>query len=119
MPSEKDENGEPFILRESGFDIFPYFPVRWDVTAGEVYGISPAMDCLPDTKMVQSMNKSALKATHLSVNPPLVASAEIKGDGINLIPGGVTFISSSYQGGKALLPLSSKARLSRNVVLYG
>lgn len=105
MPSEKDENGEPFILRESGFDIFPYFPVRWDVTAGEVYGISPAMDCLPDTKMVQSMNKSALKATHLSVNPPLVASAEIKGDGINLIPGGVTFISSSYQGGQGITSL--------------
>lgn len=105
MPSEKDDNGNPFVLRESGFDIFPYFPVRWDVTAGEVYGISPAMDCLPDTKMVQSMNKSALKATHLSVNPPLVASAEIKGDGINLIPGGVTFISSSYQGGQGITSL--------------
>lgn len=105
MPSEKDEDGNPFVLRESGFDIFPYFPVRWDVTAGEVYGISPAMDCLPDTKMVQSMNKSALKATHLSVNPPLVSSAEIKGKGINLIPGGVTYISSSYQGNQGITSL--------------
>lgn len=105
MPSERGEDGNPFVLRESGFDFFPYFPVRWDVTAGEVYGISPAMDCMPDTKMVQSMNKSALKATHLSVNPPLVSSAEIKGKGINLIPGGVTYISSSYQGNQGITSL--------------
>ncbi len=105
MPGERGANGEPFVLKESGFDLFPYFPVRWDVVAGEVYGISPAMNSLPDAKMVQSMNRSALKAAHLSVNPPLVVSAELQGKGINCVPGGVTYISSSCQGGQAISSL--------------
>lgn len=99
------QNKNPFILRESGFDVFPFFGVRWDVSAGDVYGTSPAMDCIADAKMIQSMNKNALKASHLSVNPPLVVSAELQGKGINCIPGGVTFVSSSYQGTQAITSL--------------
>lgn len=105
MTTGDSSDKSPHILRESGFDMFPFFGVRWDVNAGEVYGVSPGMDCLPDAKMLQNIWKSTLKATHAAVNPPLLASSELQGRGINCVPGGITYISSSYQGQQAVTPL--------------
>lgn len=105
MQNGDSANRSPHILRESGFDVFPYFGVRWDVNAGEVYGVSPAMDCLPDAKMIQNINKNLLSAVHLAIKPPLLASSELQGRGLNLIPGGITYINSSYKGSQAVTPL--------------
>ena len=47
------ENGDEMYLRESGFDTFPGLCPRWSRSGGDIYGGSPAMDCLGDGRQLQ------------------------------------------------------------------
>ncbi len=80
------------VLSESGFMEFPGFGVRWDVAGNDVYGRSPAMDVLPDCRMLQQMGITMLKAIHKSVDPPTAVSASLKSVGLDLTPGGVNYV---------------------------
>ena len=82
------------LLRESGFDSFPFFGVRWNVLSGDVYGTSPAMDTLPDCRMLQQMAKTTLKGVHKMVDPPVNVPAELKNVGVDLTPGGANYVSA-------------------------
>jgi len=84
------------VLSESGFMEFPHLCGRWDVTGADVYGYSPAMDVMPDVKMLQEMAKSQLLAVHKVVNPPMRVPAGYK-QRLNLIPGAQNFVNSSQQ----------------------
>lgn len=86
--------GRPHVLRESGFEDFPGFGPRWDTMAGSAYGRSPAMDCLPDCKMLQQMGITTLKAIHKSVDPPMGVTASLKAVGLDLTPGGLNYVEN-------------------------
>ncbi len=83
------------ILSESGFAEFPGFGVRWDVVGNDVYGRSPAMDVLPDCRMLQQMGITTLKAIHKAVDPPTAVSASLKSIGLDLTPGGVNYVEAA------------------------
>ncbi len=83
------------VLSEAGFMEFPGFGVRWDVAGNDVYGRSPAMDVLPDCRMLQQMGITMLKAIHKSVDPPTAVSASLKAVGLDLTPGGVNYVEAS------------------------
>ncbi len=84
--------GPHSILSESGFEEFPGFGVRWDVAGNDVYGRSPAMDVLPDCRMLQQMGITMLKAIHKAVDPPTAVSASLKSVGLDLTPGGINYV---------------------------
>ncbi len=87
-------SGKVHILSEAGFEEFPGFGVRWDVVGNDVYGRSPAMDVLPDSRMLQQMGITMLKAIHKSVDPPTAVSASLKTVGLDLTPGGVNYVEA-------------------------
>jgi len=60
------------LITVSGYDSMPHHCVRWAKMTGEVYGRSPATKCLPDIKMLNSMEKTLLKAGQKVVDPPMV-----------------------------------------------
>lgn len=60
------------LLKESGYDGFPYHVARWNKIAGEVYGRGPTDDCLPDIRMLQRMEFTIIKAGQKQTDPPLV-----------------------------------------------
>jgi len=88
---------EKLILDLGGFNEFPYMVPRWTKTAGEVYGRSPAMTCLPDIKMVNEMSKTVIKAAQKATDPPLL----VPDDGFMLplrtVPGGLNYYRSGTQ----------------------
>ena len=105
-PFKKNKKNKPFascwvskeykkIVKESGFNSFPYHCPRWTKIAGEIYGRSPAMDCLPDIRMVNEMKKTLLKSAQKKVDPALV----IDNDGfllpISTAPGAMIYRDSS------------------------
>ncbi|WP_291449458.1 portal protein [Desulfovibrio sp.] len=92
-------------LRESGFDSFPFFGVRWNVLSGDVYGTSPAMDTMPDCRMLQQMAKTTLKGVHKMVDPPVNVAAELQSVGVDLTPGGVNYVSMMGNNGAAVTPV--------------
>ncbi len=91
----RSSKGHMHILSESGFQEFPGFGVRWDVVGNDVYGRSPAMDVLPDCRMLQQMGITTLKAIHKSVDPPTAVSASLKSIGLDLTPGGVNYVEAA------------------------
>lgn len=98
--------GAPHLLREGGFDGFPGFGPRWDATAEDVYGRSPAMDVLPDCRMLQQMARTTLKAIHKSVDPPMSVAAGLRSVGLDLTAGGLNFVDGMPgQAPRAATPL--------------
>jgi hypothetical protein len=74
---------------ESGFQEFPCSFPRWDTTAGEVYGRSPAMLALGDSLTLQVMGETILRAGQLAVDPVLLtADDSVFGDVVSF-PGGI------------------------------
>lgn len=96
------------IFLESGYVEFPYHVSRWSKLAGEIYGRSPAMTCLPDIKMLNQMSKVTIKAAQKAVDPPLM----VPDDGFMLplktAPSSLMFYQ---QGTDPIVPLESKGRL--------
>lgn len=97
MMAGTDQQGAPHVLSESGFEEFPAFAPRWDVSGSQVYGRSPAMDVLPDCRMLQGMYTTLLKTLHQNVQPSLSVMASLKSVGLDLRPGGMNFVET-YDG---------------------
>ena len=104
-----------FLLSEGGFEEFPGFGVRWDVTGNDVYGTSPAMQTRPACQMVQQMKLTALKAAHKEVDPPTVGPGTLKN--MDLMPGGQTFVDSAGQG-QAVYPAQQVRPQLQNTLLF-
>lgn len=95
-------------LRERGYDEFPYHVPRWTKLAGELYGRSPAMTCLPDIKMINTMSKVIIKAGQKLVDPPLI----VPDDGfmlpIKTAPGSLIFKTAGQED--TIQPLVTNGR---------
>ena len=59
------------LLRESGFEEFPYAAPRWTKINKEKYGRSPAMKVMADIKMINQMMKVTIQGAQLAILPPL------------------------------------------------
>lgn len=96
------------IFSESGYNSFPYHVPRWSKLAGEIYGRSPAMTCLPDIKMINQMSKVVIKGAQKAVDPPLM----VPDDGFMLplktAPSSLIFYQ---QGTEPIQPLETRARI--------
>lgn len=119
-PQDTDKTKKPFIscyvlkdskvtLREKGYDTFPYAVPRWTKIAGEVYGRSPAMKCLPDTKMINQMMKVTIRSAQKIVDPPLMAPDDGIMGGVKTQPGAINY----YRAGSSdrIEPLETGARI--------
>lgn len=103
------EDGE--IIRESGFQEFPYLAPRLSKTAGETYGRGPGMTALPDMKMLNELMKMVVKAAQKVVDPPL----QIPDDGyllpIKTVPGSQNFFRSNSPAQARITPIETHGRI--------
>tara|TARA_R110002126_G_scaffold110234_5_gene247350 strand:+ start:45 stop:1664 length:1620 start_codon:yes stop_codon:yes gene_type:complete len=91
------------ILFEGGFKKMPIYVPRWDVLGGDVYGRGPGMDTLGDIKQLQHQQKRKAQAIDKMVNPPMVASVNLRGKPSTTLPGGNTYVDPT-QGGQGFQP---------------
>ena len=92
------------ILKESGFNRFPYIVPRYLTISNDVYGCgSPGWLSLPANKMLQDMEKSKIKTIHKLVEPPMRAPSSLKGMPLRTGPGGITYFDGANSD--ALKPL--------------
>ncbi len=66
------------IVKRGGFDELPYLVARFALVPGEIMGRGPAMELLPEIKMLNRMKKSFIEAAEKAVNPPLI----VEDDGV-------------------------------------
>ena len=90
------------VLSEKGFDYFPVLVPRWGVTGEDVYGTdSPGMTVIGDIKQLQRGEKKSIMAVDKQVDPPMSAPETMKTKRASILPGDITYLSSSelQQGG--------------------
>lgn len=76
------------IVRESGYEEFPFSVPRWGVAPGEIYGRGPGTDALADMKMLQQKAKAQIRGEQLAVEPPIDIPASGYMMPLSLVPGG-------------------------------
>jgi hypothetical protein len=128
VPNRKGKKGElsknkPFLsyyfsmeeqrtLRVGGFEEFPMAVGRFGVSSGEIYGRSPAMQALPDIKLVNKIWETTIRAAQKTINPPL----QVPDDGsflpVNRKPGGITYYRA---GGDLIRPLETGGRVDLGI----
>lgn len=85
-------------LRESGYKRFPAVCPRWELETGDVYGESPGMEALGDTKQLQHEQLRKGQAIDFMTQPPLQVPSSMKGRGVEGMPGGVNYVDSTASG---------------------
>jgi len=85
---------EKLLLKEGGYQEFPYMVPRWSKTSGEIYGRSPSMTCMPDIKMVNEMMKTTIRAAQKATDPPLMVPDDGFMMPLRTIPGGLNYYRS-------------------------
>lgn len=92
-------------LSVSGFDDFPAYAFRWEVTGEDIYGTDcPGMTALGDIKGLQIEEKRKAQAIDLMVRPLLTGPATLKNTPIQSLPGGLTIYDGDDQR-QALKPI--------------
>jgi hypothetical protein len=96
-------------ISERGYDQFPFIVARWSKVSGETYGRSPAMEVLPDIKMLQEMTKTTIKAAQKVVDPPLLVPDDGFLGPIRTMPAGLNYYRSGSQD--TIEPLQTNGRV--------
>lgn len=86
------------LLSARGFNEFPVIACRWELSANDVYGSSPAMDALGDVKQLQQESIEKGRSLNIMNSPPLVADIQLQNRASAFAPRGVTYISGLTNG---------------------
>ncbi len=92
------------MLHVAGFNEFPVMCPRWDLNGEDVYGSSPGMDCLGDTKQLEADQVRKGQNVDKITNPPLAAPESLKTKKVSQIPGDITYYNTQT-GGVRVEPL--------------
>jgi hypothetical protein len=103
------------LVKEGGFNEFPFIVPRWNTASGEDMGRSPGMVALPDSNTLQAMGETILVAGQRSADPPLMAPNDGAFNELNTFPGGISYYdvetAASLRGKNPFFPLISGANL--------
>jgi len=84
------DEGEDYILLESGYNEFPYAIFVWEPVAGTPYGESPSIDALDDIRILNKMHESKLKMVQMAGDPAYNVPNSMRGSE-NVVPGGYNY----------------------------
>jgi hypothetical protein len=98
-------------MQFSGFDTFPFVVSRWSKVTGETYGRSPAMEVLPDIRMLQEMSKTVIKSAQKVVDPPLAVPDDGFLHPVRMMPGGLNYIRTGQDPSQSFAPITSGGRV--------
>ena len=88
------EFGSGHIINIGGFRELPYVIPRYLKASTEIYGRSPAMNALPDVKVLNKMVETALKAAAKQVDPPLLVPDDSMLSPIRMSAGSLNYYRS-------------------------
>lgn len=81
------------VLAQRGFNEMPGIFPRWELTANDSYGTSPAMDALPDVIQLQHETKRKAQGLDKMLNPPVLADVQLRNQPTSMLPNGVTYVA--------------------------
>lgn len=105
-----------FILEEKTFHSWPFAVPRWTKLNGEVYGRAPAMKCLPDVKMLNSVMKTTIRGMQKAVDPPLMVPDSGFLLPINTTPSGTNFYRTGMKDRIEPFPVAARPDIGLDFV---
>lgn len=112
------ELGEKHLVKESGFDYFPFSAgryLKWAALEGKVaYGYGPGFAALPDTRQANFMQMMMDCMAEKIVRPPMIADSAMEGD-IILSAGGITYVEGTLGQDRWPKPIEMAGASSYNV----
>ncbi|WP_439813988.1 portal protein [Zavarzinia sp. CC-PAN008] len=97
------------VIREGGYDEMPFLAARWSKRSGEIYGYGPGMIALPDTKMLNAMATTTIRAAQRSVDPPMQMPDDGYVTAANLRPGAMNYYRSGVSQFDRIAPILTGA----------
>ncbi len=86
------------FLADKGFNDFPFYCPRWDVTNEDTYGTDcPGMTALGDVRQLQLQEKRKAQGLDKMVSPSLHGPAVLRNQVVKDLPGGGTFYDAPGQ----------------------
>lgn len=98
-------DGEAGYLEISGYEDWPGFDLRWDISSGNIWGQGPGLLALGDAAALQTYEFRDAQAVEKSVKPPLGAPIFLKNRPVSHAPGGVTYYDPYASNGAKVEPL--------------
>lgn len=84
------------FLSRKGYEGFPVYAPRWEVTGEDIYGTDcPGMTNLGDIKQLQNQEKEKAKAIAKASTPPLQGPPSVRNRPVANLPGGMTVNTST------------------------
>ena len=96
------------VLEVGEYRQLPYLVARWVRGGGEVYARSPAMEALPDMRMINDMARCTLRAAQKQVDPPLMVPDDGYVLPIRTSPGSILYRRA---GAEPVQPLMAGGRV--------
>jgi hypothetical protein len=78
------------VLKQGGYDVFPYATWRYRKNSDEIYGYSPAADSIIEIFGLNELGKDMLQAAQKAVNPPMNVPYTMRREATTL-PGGFNY----------------------------
>lgn len=100
------------VVQEGGYEEFPYQVPRWSTASRGLYGDSPAMLALADSKTLQAQEKTQMVAAQKAADPPLLVADENALRSVRVTPGGITYGAVDQNGRPLVQPLQTGARFN-------
>ncbi len=86
------------LLSDKGFNEFPFYTPRWELTNEDVYGTNcPGMTALGDNRQLQLQEKRKAQGIDKMVSPPLHGPAILRNQAVSSLPSGGTFYDAPGQ----------------------
>lgn len=101
------------VLKESGFDRFPYNVARFETNTNDPYGYGPAEDALPDIKSLNQAVYDWHESVQRANNPIVVFPSDSYGAPEGLLPGDIIF----KQGGDPKEKIETIASGNPNITI--
>lgn len=105
---EKESN---HLLKEGGFDEFPFICSRWHKNSQEVYGRGCGTESLPDVRMINEMERVGLIALQKLVDPPLLVPDSGFLNPVRTSPGGLNYFRAGLGPQDRIVPLQTGGRI--------
>lgn len=120
-PSKSDSLNKPFasywmsellrdkILKEGGYDEFPYFAPRFYKNSCEVYGYGPGHTVYPDIRMINDMTKTYYESAEVALYPPQMMEHDSIVGSLDLRKAAINYQKQPLSRGLAVQAMSNGA----------
>ncbi len=111
------EKSKKHLISEGGFLSNPYAVGRFYKDTADVFGYSPAMDVLPDTKLTNAMVKTLLRSAMKQADPALIAPRRGFIAPLNANPGKINYRDDKTPNDAiTAFPSGSNAQLTLEII---